>query len=93
MFAEDPGPVKELAENLGIEFPLLADPDLAIIDEFGMAHRDALPDRDAARPGVLFVRPDGTIADARFADNYRFTMTAEKFRVGFRNAAESVTTE
>jgi peroxiredoxin len=49
---------KLLAEELGLRFPLLADPKAAVIERYGvrMAHEEL------AVPAVFVVRTDGTIA-------------------------------
>ena len=81
--AGTPEEIKESAEKAGIEFPFLADPDFKAVDHFGMRHAGALPDRDAVRPGIFFVRPDGTVNESIQPDSYRFTATDEDIRAGF----------
>ncbi len=72
---------------------MLADPELEMIDAFGMAHREAMPGRNGARPGFLFIRADGRLADERYAESYRFTISGERLMEGFRRAAGAVTTQ
>lgn len=74
-------------DELELEFPVLADPELKMIDAFGMAHREAMPGRNGARPGFLFIRSDGTVADERYPETYRDTVTAERMMAGFYLAA------
>jgi hypothetical protein len=54
-----------------------------------MRHPDALPDRDAVRPGVLFVRADGTVAHELMPASYRQMLTAEDLKAGFAKAVTS----
>lgn len=44
------------AERIGIEFPLLSDPDLAIAKDYGVA------DPEVAIPAVFVIRQDGSMA-------------------------------
>lgn len=75
--------VKAAAEKAGIKFPFLADPEFKAIDTYGMRHKGALPDRDAVRPGMFFVRPDGTVHESIQPESFRFTATDEQIRAGF----------
>ena len=84
--ADTPDDVKAAAEKAGIEFPFLADPDFKAVDHFGMRHEGGRPDRDAVRPGIFFLRPDGTVVDSIQPETYRFTATAEQIRQGFARA-------
>jgi peroxiredoxin len=81
--------VKAATEQHGLEFPVLADTDFAAADHFGMRHSDALPDRDAMRPGIFFVRGDGTVAGSIQEETYRHVATGEQIRAGFARAVTS----
>jgi len=48
---------KRLAEEKGISFPLLSDPDREVIRRYGVADRDD----PLAVPAIFLVGPDGTI--------------------------------
>jgi peroxiredoxin len=84
--AED---VKAMVERTGVKFAMLADPDAAVAEAFGVRHAQAVPGKDLARPAVLFVRADGTVAGSFQPDNYRRTVTAEELRAGFAGAVTS----
>lgn len=84
--AED---VKAMVERTGVSFPMLADPDAAVAAAFGLRHSQAVPGKDLARPAVLFVRADGTVAGSIQPENYRRTLTAEQLRTGFAGAVTS----
>ena len=75
--------VKAAADKHGIKFPFLADPEFKAVDAYGMRHEGALPDRDAVRPGVFFIRPNGTVAESIQPETFRYTSTADEIRAGF----------
>lgn len=81
--AGEPADIKVAADKAGIAFPFLADADFKVVEAFGVRHPDALPDRDAVRPAMFFVRADGTVAHSVQPASYRFTATAETIREGF----------
>lgn len=81
--ADSPEEVKAAAEKAGIKFPLLADPEFKAVDHFGMRHAGGRPDRDTVRPGIFFIRTDGTVAESIQPESYRFTATVEEIRAGF----------
>jgi peroxiredoxin len=84
--AGDPADIKIAADKAGITFPFLADPQFNATDAFGLRHAGALPDRDAVRPAIFFVRADGTVAHSVQPASYRFTATGETIRDGFARA-------
>ncbi len=58
--------------SAGIEYPLLADPDLAVIDAYGVRHPDGVGEgRDIARPAIFLIDRQGRIAWRQLTDNYR----------------------
>jgi len=59
---DTPEDVKAMVERTGVKFPMLADPDAAVAEAFGLRHAEAVPRKDLARPAMLFVRSDGTVA-------------------------------
>lgn len=82
--ADSPEEVKAAAEKAGIKFPFLADPEFKAVDHFGMRHAGGRPDRDAVRPGIFFIRPDGTVAESIQPETYRYTATDVEIREGFQ---------
>ena len=63
---------KQLAERIGVSFPLLSDPGLQLIDAYGVRHGQGRG-RDAgniARPAIFIVR-DGKVAWRTLTDNWR----------------------
>jgi len=55
---DDPADSQALAESLGLPFPLLSDPQAAVIAAYGVQMRD----QALAVPATFVVRPDRTIA-------------------------------
>lgn len=70
---------REVADRLGLEFPLLSDPDLAAIDAFGLRHPGGSPfsGGDISRP-ALFVLRDGVVRWRHLTDNWRVRLRAEE---------------
>ncbi|HEY5540494.1 MAG TPA: peroxiredoxin [Coriobacteriia bacterium] len=58
--ADKPPAVRRFAEKYGLAFPLIADPERAIIDAYGAR----LPDKNTASRVTFLIAPDGTIARA-----------------------------
>jgi peroxiredoxin len=82
---------REVAGRLGLEFPLLSDPDLVAIDAFGLRDPGGSPfsDGDVSRP-ALFVLRDGVVRWRSLTDNWRVRPRAEDLLVAVRQvAAES----
>lgn len=86
---DPPEDVKAMVERTGVKFPMLADPDAAVADAFGLLHADAVPGKNLGRPAILFVRADGTVAGSFQPDNYRRSVTPEELRDGFAGAVTS----
>lgn len=86
---DTPEDVKAMVERTGVKFPMLADPDAAVADAFGLRHAEAVPGKDLARPAILFVRADGTVAGTFQPENYRRSVTPEELRTGFAGAVTS----
>ena len=74
---------REVAERLGLGFPILSDPDLVAIDAFGLRHRggdpfrSARPDGDIAHPAT-YVFQDGTVRWRDLTDNYRIRTNPQR---------------
>lgn len=62
---------REAAEAYAIEFPLLADTELEVIDAYGLRHEEGGIYGDIARPATLVVDRDGNIVWRDLTDNWR----------------------
>lgn len=51
----------ELARDAGLAFPLLSDPDLRVIDAYGLRHVAAHEGKDVAHSASVLVDPDGVV--------------------------------
>lgn len=58
-------------EKLKLTFPLLADPEGAVVDHFGMRHENGMGERDVARPGVFVLDENRKVVWRSLTDNYR----------------------
>lgn len=69
--------LKEFSDHHGISYPLLADPQSAIIKRFGVLNPDATDFmKGMAFPGYIYIAPDGRIQQTFFERNYRERYTA-----------------
>ncbi len=65
--------------STGIEYPLLADPELALIDAYGLRHvNGGMDGSDIARPAVFLIDTAGRIAWREFTDNYRIRLRPQQ---------------
>ncbi len=70
---------QEKLGDSGIEFPLLADPDLVTIDAFGVRHPEGGMDgTDIARPATFLIDPEGRIIWRELTDNWRIRLRPER---------------
>ncbi|MBE7490560.1 MAG: redoxin domain-containing protein [Planctomycetes bacterium] len=74
------------AERFGLKFAVIGDPELRVIDAFGLRHNDAVPGKSTARPAVFFVNARGQVVRALQPDNYRARLDAPALRDGLRAA-------
>ncbi len=73
------GEVKDKMLPKGFTFPLLADPELKVIDAFGLRHVAGYPTGgDVSRPAVIIVDEKGNIQEKLLTDNWRVRPTAEE---------------
>lgn len=73
-------PAEVTAEKLasaGIEYPLLADPDLVAIDAYGVRHPGGMG-HDIARPATFLIDRRGRIAWRDLTDNWRVRLRPER---------------
>ncbi len=61
----------------GIDYPLLADPDLAAIDAYGVRHPEGMG-HDIARPATFLVDRQGRVAWRDLTDNWRVRVRPER---------------
>ena len=70
---------REKLGSSGIEFPLLADPDLATIDAYGVRHPAAgVKGADIARPATFLIDAEGNIGWRELTDNWRIRLRPER---------------
>jgi peroxiredoxin len=69
----------ELARRIGAAFPILSDPDGAVIKGYGLLHPDALPFAEfpIARPAELILDAGGVIRKRFLTENWRVRERAE----------------
>jgi len=68
---------REVAEEHGLEFTILSDPDLRAIDAFGLRHAGgSMYGGDIARPATYVVR-DGVVLWRALTDNWRVRLRAD----------------
>lgn len=76
---DEPETTKEKLGEQGFTFPLLADPDLATIDAYGVRHPSGgMGGTDVARPATFVIDRDGKIAWRDLSDNWRKRPRAEQ---------------
>ncbi len=62
----------ELSDMLGFEFALLSDPDLEVIDAYGVRHEEGgIGGVGIARPAVFVLDREGIVAWKNLTDNWR----------------------
>jgi peroxiredoxin len=66
-----PNESREIVEAYGLEFRLLSDPELRVIDQFGVRHPDGGLDGDIARPAVFILDRDGRVVWRDLTANWR----------------------
>jgi peroxiredoxin len=61
-----------LASQIGLTYPVLADPELTAIDAYGLRHPGAGPDgRDIAHSASVLIDADGIVRWTSVTDNFR----------------------
>ena len=73
--ADPPEKLASISKNY--QFTLVGDPELKVIDQFGLRHKDASPyGGDIARPAVILLSPEGEVLFTLLTDNWRVRPTA-----------------
>ncbi len=62
---------KEVSDAYGLEYAVLSDPDLRVIDAYGVRHPDGFVDGDIARPATFIIDREGAIVWRDVTDNWR----------------------
>ena len=83
-FSVSADPVEDQKEKLlsrGFDFPLLADPELILIEPLGLKHEAGNPmtGGSIARPAVLLVDDSGNILKFLLTENWRVRPTSDDF--------------
>lgn len=68
---------RKIVEANGLEFRLLSDPDLRVIDQFGVRHPDGGLDGDVARPAAFILDREGRVVWRDFTANWRVRVRPE----------------
>jgi len=65
----------ELSRDAGIEFPILSDPDMRLIDAYGLRHKEAHDGGDIALSASILIDGDGIVRWASVSKNVRIRPT------------------
>ena len=76
--SDQPEQGTEIAEAYGIEFGLLADPELQVIDAFGLRHENGGIAGDVARPATFILDREGRIVWRDLTENWRVRPRADQ---------------
>ena len=75
---DSPEESAKLAEGLGLDFPLLSDPEGRVIREWGLIHEGGKPGGGViARPGIFIVATDGRISWRDLTEDWRVRVRPE----------------
>lgn len=68
-----------VVKKLGLEFPVLSDPELTVIDAYDLRHENAVMQGEhIARPGVFIVDRNGVVRWTELTENYRIRVRPEQ---------------
>lgn len=64
---------RDMVEKLGLDFPVLSDPDLVAVDAYDLRHVGGNPmeGKDISRPGIFIIDGDGIVRWSYLTDNWR----------------------
>lgn len=76
---DPPDKSREIAEAYGLEFALLSDPELRVIDAFGVRHGEGHPAEgsDIARPATFILDREGQVVWRDVTANWRVRVRPE----------------
>lgn len=77
MSVDPPETNAELAASQGFTFPLVSDPELKVIDAFGVRH-EVQEGLSIARPAVFVIDADGKIVWRLLTDDWRVRVRPEQ---------------
>ena len=77
MVVDPPATNRGVIAHLGLEYPILADPGFALIDAFGLRHRDAHDGQDIALSASVLLDASGMVRWVSVARNLRVRPTPE----------------
>ena len=72
---------RRVADQLGLDFPILADESHSVVTDYGVLHvGGGIGGRDIARPAILLIGPDGdgVIRWRSLTENWRVRIRPEK---------------
>jgi peroxiredoxin len=70
---------KRVVEELGLEFPILADESRSVISDYGALHvGGGIGGRDIARPAIFLIGRDGTVEWRHLTENWRVRIRPEE---------------
>jgi len=77
---------REVADDIGATFPILADPEGEVIRAWGLLHPDAIPLTGlvVSRPAVFIIAPDGTVRRRFLTENWRVRLRPEHLLAALR---------
>ncbi len=67
-----------MVRKLGLQYPILSDPRLEVIDRYGVRHPGAGPSGDIARPATFVLDREGVVRWRDFTDNWRIRLRPER---------------
>jgi len=68
---------REIVEAYGLEFPVLSDPRLTVIDAFGVRHPGGGLEGDIARPAIFILDREGRVVWRQLTENWRVRLRPE----------------
>lgn len=76
---DPPDKLREIVDGYGLEYPLLSDADLSLIDALGLRHAMGdIAGGDISRPATFILDREGTIVWRDLTDNWRVRVRPER---------------
>jgi peroxiredoxin len=69
---------KKLATDLKLNYPVLSDPDLKVIDAYGVRHPGGGYGKDIARSATFVLDRNGVVRGRDLTENYRIRVRPER---------------